>query len=60
MVAARTLQEMERLAAASEVVLGVDLDEADFGSSLEELDAMLGAQADAGAQGRGRTRPRGR
>ena len=49
-VAAGAAQDVQRQAAAAEVVLGVDLDEADVGVALEELAAVLGAQADAGAQ----------
>jgi hypothetical protein len=54
MVAARRAQQVERAAAAAEVVLGVHLDEADIRLACEELDAVLGAQADAGGQGQAR------
>ena len=55
-VAPRLLQQVERPAAPAEVVLGVHFDEADIRLTLEELDAVLGTQADAGGQGQRRSR----
>lgn len=49
-LAAGAAQEAERQAAAPEVVLGMDLDEADVGLGLEELAAVLGPEADAGGE----------
>jgi hypothetical protein len=50
MVAAGAAQDVARQAAAAEIVFGVDLDEADVRALLEERGAVLGAQADAGAE----------